>query len=614
MAGEKKLLQTKRTSNDYERSPIIDVDESGEPVESKEANTVHSGTMQRIPETAEVSTVEQPKSIDQSKQDKNKKVPYKADDPIESSYAYVLELNKLSPTTKRVIAEAKERYIKIISGDLQDQEVSKIEASRRIKILSKNPIEYFKIEGKKIWKKWKENGKTDQHMKGLSDIYIEIIEELEAAQRHIYITKPKEKAPTQEIKLLNPTPDEIQARTEKMEAATSAPTEVLTETTPITPEFNYEKYKVPTTGIESVDQMINDEFEILINRAKIAEDEDLNNQTNLENLYHTRTDLILLTSKPIEYFKTKEYNARALLYGVYESSRRNGNSDEDLTNDPTANEILQEINRLLNIQQALTEKDSEKLKTPASTQVASGKTDLEEDVEFKKKYTKDIGIRQGKPTDYGTNVTYGFYNPAPQRRTGENEIKEKKAATQIDPRIARLELLRKQQKEDAEEEEMRQAILAKITAIERRMAKRKENKLLEQEPKIKTFSIVEIKQEIENLLKKNLNIKSVREINLENKDGNSLSLNTEIVTTTGSMKVGINIILENIGDEIGVRSFDQKNIRANMIVRSLIIEKMEPKIREIGKILREYVEKNDGKNRKVNKMYIENGNLVVEFK
>lgn len=122
----------------------------------------------------------------------------------------------------------------------------------------------------------------------------------------------------------------------------------------------------------------------------------------------------------------------------------------------------------------------------------------------------------------------------------------------------------------------------------------------------KTFSVDLIKEKISTLLKSNDLIRKIKNLIVEGR-GDIISINIAVEGAAG-VGVGVQAELENRGKDIAVKNY---NIDANFMVKGKVEKGIVPKLNEITSILKNYIEKE--KNKKVIKIWIENGELRVEF-
>lgn len=127
-------------------------------------------------------------------------------------------------------------------------------------------------------------------------------------------------------------------------------------------------------------------------------------------------------------------------------------------------------------------------------------------------------------------------------------------------------------------------------------------------PESKTFSTEFIKDKIRNLLVSNKNIKEVRNLDVRG-SGSEITLDLKVLAGPLSSEVGVQAILESRAGNIKVKNH---KIEAGWMIKGTVEDILVPKLNEVSGLLKSYIEKSEGK--KVEKMEIINGELVVKFK
>jgi hypothetical protein len=191
--------------------------------------------------------------------------------------------------------------------------------------------------------------------------------------------------------------------------------------------------------------------------------------------------------------------------------------------------------------------------------------------------------------------------------------------------------LKRLAKIDAEEKELL-AMLAKLEAKERVVPRpvppappkptpmpAQEIKKMPEMEKMETFSIEFIKQKSLEFLTSIKSIQKLNDFSIENEKGNiKVRIDFEGEGTKRLMGVDVKItvkgvvttILGNTGGTIGI--IGKPKIEASMVDKKLIERELSPKLNEIPEMLKSFIEKE--KNKKVDKMEIENGVLKVTYK
>lgn len=126
--------------------------------------------------------------------------------------------------------------------------------------------------------------------------------------------------------------------------------------------------------------------------------------------------------------------------------------------------------------------------------------------------------------------------------------------------------------------------------------------------KVKIFSMEFIKERVRTFLASNKNIKEVK--NLEVKGSvNEITLNLKVLAGPLGSEVGVQAVLESKGGNIKVKSH---KIEAGWMIKGTVEGILVPKLNEVSELLKSYIEKEEKK--KVEKMEIINGELVIKFK
>ncbi|OGI66126.1 hypothetical protein A3A95_00195 [Candidatus Nomurabacteria bacterium RIFCSPLOWO2_01_FULL_39_18] len=131
----------------------------------------------------------------------------------------------------------------------------------------------------------------------------------------------------------------------------------------------------------------------------------------------------------------------------------------------------------------------------------------------------------------------------------------------------------------------------------------------EKASQVEFFSAEFIRQQIGNLLASNENIKEVVNIKIDGR-GNEIMLNIRVKAGPVDSDIGIQAVLENKKNAVAVKSY---KIDAGWLIKSSVEGMIAPKLNEVSEMLKEFIEKEDKKGRKVEKMEIENGQLKVTY-
>ena len=192
--------------------------------------------------------------------------------------------------------------------------------------------------------------------------------------------------------------------------------------------------------------------------------------------------------------------------------------------------------------------------------------------------------------------------------------------------LAKQELIFKEKKELGAEEEKAQTLAALRETIANAQRIIEENRIkreallreleeLDDEikkeniktPETKIFSISFVKERILSLLKSNKFVSEVEELEISHPNEGEINLSIVVKSIIGA-NVGVQATLENKKGAIAVKNH---KIEANFMIKGKVESAIVPKLGEISKILKEYIEKEEGK--KVEKIEIENGQLKVTF-
>ena len=127
-------------------------------------------------------------------------------------------------------------------------------------------------------------------------------------------------------------------------------------------------------------------------------------------------------------------------------------------------------------------------------------------------------------------------------------------------------------------------------------------------PELKTFPTGFIKDKIKNFLVSNKNIKEVKNLEVRG-SGNEIILDLKVSAGPLGSEVGVQAILESKAGNIKVKNH---KIEAGWMIKGTVEGILVPKLNEVSGLLKSYIEKKE--NKKVEKMEIVNGELVVTFK
>jgi hypothetical protein len=129
-----------------------------------------------------------------------------------------------------------------------------------------------------------------------------------------------------------------------------------------------------------------------------------------------------------------------------------------------------------------------------------------------------------------------------------------------------------------------------------------------QNPEVKTFSTGFIKDRVRTFLASNKNIKEVKSIEVKG-GSNEITLSIRVLAGPLGSNIGVQAILES---KAGVIEIKSHAIDAGWLIKGTVEGILIPKLSNISELLKSYVEKQE--NKKVVKMEIVNGELVVTFK
>jgi hypothetical protein len=124
----------------------------------------------------------------------------------------------------------------------------------------------------------------------------------------------------------------------------------------------------------------------------------------------------------------------------------------------------------------------------------------------------------------------------------------------------------------------------------------------------KTFSTQFIETKIRSLLVSSDNIKEIKKLEVTS-GGGEMTLDLEVAAGPLSSRVGVRAVLESKAGSIVVK--DHK-INASWAIKGTVEKLLVPKLDEVSGFLQSYIEKQE--NKKVEKMEIVDGQLVVRFK
>lgn len=135
------------------------------------------------------------------------------------------------------------------------------------------------------------------------------------------------------------------------------------------------------------------------------------------------------------------------------------------------------------------------------------------------------------------------------------------------------------------------------------------SKKYEEGGETKTFSTDFIKNRVRALLESQEVIKEVKSLDVKG-NGNEIALSITVLAQKGvTINVGVQAVLENKADTIGVKSY---KVNAGWMIKGTVEGIIVPKLNQVSEILKSYIEKEE--KRGVKKIEIENGELKVEFK
>jgi hypothetical protein len=178
---------------------------------------------------------------------------------------------------------------------------------------------------------------------------------------------------------------------------------------------------------------------------------------------------------------------------------------------------------------------------------------------------------------------------------------EEKATVRAFSELAMRELKKSRTKTDRPKETSE-----KVSPDKKPEAQSKKETIKTQESK--TFSAEFSRGKIRDLLVSNKNIKEVKNLEVRGVGG---EINLDLKVSAGPLgsEVGVQAILESRGGNIRVKSH---KIDAGWMIKGTVESILVPKLNEVSGLLKSYIEKEEKK--KVEKMEIINGELVVKFK
>ncbi len=124
----------------------------------------------------------------------------------------------------------------------------------------------------------------------------------------------------------------------------------------------------------------------------------------------------------------------------------------------------------------------------------------------------------------------------------------------------------------------------------------------------KTFSTEFIRDKVRSFLVSNKNIKEVKNLEVRGA-GNEITLDLKVTAGPLGSEVGVQAILESKAGSIKVKSH---KIDAGWMIKGTVEDILVSKLNEVSGLLKSYIETQEKK--KVEKMEIINGELVVKFK